>query len=82
MSAAIALMRALEGNQREKEAIAGFKAMIRAYFDEYTDATEIDRVSYIALDHWFEIIFISGETEDEKELDDLIDEVKKEMGRN
>jgi hypothetical protein len=78
---AIALIRALESEQQNRELVAGFKAMVRAYFNEYTDATDIDGESYTALSHWFNLCFYSGETDDDQDIDAIIAEVKAEMKR-
>lgn len=82
MSLAIGLARALESQAKNTELDNGFRAIIRAYFEDYTDATELDGTTYSAISHLFEsFCFPSGETDDGKELDTLINEVKEELGR-
>lgn len=78
---AIALARALEGQAKNQALTVGFTDIVRAYSEEYTDATEIDGHAYSALEALWDICFYSGENDDGKELDTLIAEVKVELGR-
>lgn len=81
MSLALGLARALDSHAKNQELDTAFRAIIRAYFEEYTDATELDGHTYSAIDALFNFCFTSGETDDGKELDTLINEVKEELGR-
>ena len=65
------LDRALHSQARNKALTNGFQAIAEAYFEEYTDATEMDFETRQAFDHLFDMSFPSGETDDGLTADDL-----------
>ncbi len=66
---AVALERAIINNEKNKAVAAGFDAIVAAYYEEYTDATELDHQTYSSLEHLFNICFPSGETDDGRDFE-------------
>lgn len=69
---AVALLRAIESSFTEKEHWYALRVIHRAYFDEYTDATEMDIPFAEAFERIFELLFPSGESPDGLELEDFL----------
>jgi len=68
---AAAFLHGLYAHMQDERLMDAFEQLIEAYFAEYTDATEVDRETYWALEHLFDMCFPSG-TEDGRTLDDLV----------
>lgn len=69
---AIALMRAIEGEAKERNLTEAFQAIVQAYYEEYTDATELDSTTYSALSHIFDICFPFGEDAEGREFEQIV----------
>ena len=65
---AMMLSRALESEFRERTLGEGFDAIVASYYEEYTDATELDDNFASALETVFDICFPSGETLDGRDF--------------
>ncbi len=72
MTLAAAFALGLEHHLKEKNLSAAFDLMVAAYYEEYTDATEMDGATYSAVEHLFEIFFPHGENADGKELEEIV----------
>jgi hypothetical protein len=70
-NAAWALARAVESHVKEERLLDAFQAIRDAYFEEYTDAVELDSRTERAMRHIFDLCFPSG-TNDGKDFDQAV----------
>lgn len=66
------LRKALENQVKAEALTEAFNAIVAAYYEEYTDATELDGQTYSALEHLFGICFPFGETVDGREFEKIV----------
>jgi hypothetical protein len=57
---------------REKRLVEGLEAIVEAYYEEYTDAEELDGEFRSALEKVFDVCFPCGVLADDREFEDLI----------
>lgn len=67
----LSLMHAVDSHFKSVELTDAFDNIVKAYFEEYTDATEIDPQTFAALKHLFDICFWDGETADDRTLEQV-----------
>jgi hypothetical protein len=72
MSEAWAFAKAVESALRGRRLTDAFHEIVVAYYEEYTDATELDPGFEAALSTIFEVCFPCGETHDGLEFSDLV----------
>ncbi len=72
---AIMLGLALEHDFKEVLLTAAFDNIVVAYYEEYTDATEMHGEAYSAVECLFNICFPSGENRDGRELEEIVRKV-------
>ncbi len=77
---AFILEKALEMADKAKRSEAAIRHIIESYFEEYSDATDLDDGFSCSLDHVFELLFPSGETEGGMTLHELTQEIYDERG--
>ena len=68
---AFLLANAIESSFKHKNLVDAFEAIVAAYYEEYTDADELDGEFYSALQTIFYVCFPHGETDDGREFEDF-----------
>jgi hypothetical protein len=68
---ATALALALESSFRDRDLTAAFDTIVQAYYHEYTDATEMDGETMLAVRHLFDMLLMGG-TDDGRDFDEVI----------
>lgn len=71
MSDAFILGKALESHFKGERLADAMDAIVEAYFEEYTDADELDGNFRSALETVFNVCFPSGETDDGREFEEI-----------
>ena len=69
---AAAFLHAVASAAKEQNLAEAFDAIVAAYYEEYTDATELDDQFQSCLEHIFDTCFQFGETPDGREFNDII----------
>ena len=68
----VILLRALESAAKEQNLTDAINAIVAAYYEEYTDATELDPQFYNALRVIWDMCFFTDENSDSESFEQVI----------